>query len=163
MDHDLMCGVRTRSHFGRVLLSAVLIVLASACWDDDNDSRLATYGLPTLRQAIEDNDWVLDRADSSLTIDDDNPVTLSIRGDSISGMAPCNTYQGTFDLDGDDVEIRDIARTLRACEDRTTEAEDEFFRALEASETVHVADDRLVLTNGGIRLSFQKSDADSGQ
>jgi hypothetical protein len=46
--------------------------------------------VPSTRQAVEAHEWVLVRDDSSLGTDDDNPVTLSVRGDVVSGTAPCN-------------------------------------------------------------------------
>jgi heat shock protein HslJ len=149
-------------------VTAVLVVAAAGCgWNDAVDSRSATAGLPTTRQDIEEHEWVLDRADSSLTVDDDNPVTLSVT-DDVSGTAPCNAYRGTFDLGGElgdgGVEISDIVLTRRACEAATMRAEDEFIAALEAVDHVSVDrdDDRMTLTNDEdqIRLAFRAYDAD---
>ena len=73
-----------------------------------------TAGLPSTRQGIEEHEWVLDRGDSSLIVDDDNPVTLAVHGDEVAGAAPCNAYRGSFELDDDDtVDITDIALTRR--------------------------------------------------
>jgi heat shock protein HslJ len=143
----------------RRLLVVVLVPVVGACWSDSNDSRSATAGLPTLRQDLEANEWVLDRSATSLSLDDDNPITLVIQDDAISGIGPCNTYRGRFELDGDTVEISDLALTQRACVPSTMEAEDEFMRALAASDSVEVSDDRLVLSDGG-RLVFEKFDAE---
>jgi heat shock protein HslJ len=157
----------------RPSLLAVTVVLAAAAgcgWNDAVDSRTATAGLPTTRQDIEEHEWVLDRADSSLTVDDDNPVTLSVTRDDVSGTAPCNAYRGTFDLGGDlgdgGVEISDIVLTNRACEEATMRAEDEFIAALEAVDHVSVDedDDRMTLTrddgDNAIHLAFRAYDAD---
>jgi heat shock protein HslJ len=138
-----------------LILVTAALVLAGCHWNDQVDSKVATYGLPTLRQDLEANDWLLDRADSSLTVPDGNPVTLTFRGDTVSGMAPCNDYHGRFALDDDSVEIGPLAVTRRACAPSTMRAEDEFFRALQGSTRAHQSGDRLVLTNGGTRLSFQ--------
>jgi heat shock protein HslJ len=156
----------------RPSLLAVTVVLAAAAgcgWNDAVDSRSATAGLPSIRLDLEEHEWVLDRADSSLTVDDDNPVTLSVTGDDVSGTAPCNAYRGTFDLGGElgdgGVEISDIVLTKRACEAATMRSEDEFIAALEAVDHVSVGedDDRMTLTNqddGGVRLAFRAYDAD---
>jgi heat shock protein HslJ len=156
----------------RLSLLAVTVVLAAAAgcgWNDAVDSRSATAGLPSIRLDLEEHEWVLDRADSSLTVDDDNPVTLSVTGDDVSGTAPCNAYRGTFDLGGElgdgGVEISDIVLTKRACEAATMRSEDEFIAALEAVDHVSVGedDDRMTLTNqddGGVRLAFRAYDAD---
>jgi len=106
---------------------------------------------------------VLDRADSSLTVDDDNPVTLAVVGDDVSGTAPCNTYRGEISLGNDgSVEITDVATTARECGDPTMEAEGEFVSALEAVDTVDVDEDndRLVLHGDDVRLAFRSYDAD---
>jgi heat shock protein HslJ len=156
----------------RPSLLAITVVLAAAAgcgWNDAVDSRSATAGLPSIRLDLEEHEWVLDRADSSLTVDDDNPVTLSVTGDDVSGTAPCNAYRGTFDLGGElgdgGVEISDIVLTKRACEAATMRSEDEFIAALEAVDHVSVGedDDRMTLTNqddGGVRLAFSAYDAD---
>jgi heat shock protein HslJ len=114
---------------------------------------------------VQEHDWVLDRAGSSLTVDDENPVTLSVTGHDVSGTAPCNAYQGTFRLGGDDgVEISDIALTQRACEAATMRSEEEFVAALEAVDHVSVDrdDDRMTLTGDSddFRLAFRAYDAD---
>jgi heat shock protein HslJ len=150
-------------------ITLALVAAAAGCgWNDAVDSRSATAGLPSIRQDLEEHEWVLDRADSSLTVDDDNPVSLSVTGDDVSGTAPCNAYRGTFDLGGDlgdgGVEISDIVLTRRACGDRTMRSEDEFVAALGIVDRVSVDedDDRMTLTNGDddIRLAFRGYDAD---
>lgn len=152
-------------------LAALVGLAATGCgWDDGVDSRAATAGLPATRVDVEAHEWVLDRADSSLTVDDDTPVTLSVTGDEVSGRAPCNAYRGTFDLGNDDsVEIRDVALTRMACPGPATEAEDEFVAALQAVDHVEVDvddegrddRDRMTLTgDDGLRLAFRSYDAD---
>jgi heat shock protein HslJ len=149
------------------IAGAALLVAAAAggCgWNDDIDSRSATAGLPSTRADLEARDWVLDRTDSSLTVDDEGPVTLTIVGDEVSGTAPCNTYRGTFELGRDDsVEIRDVVLTRRACEPQTMDAEDEYVTALERADHVEVEvdeegrDDRDRMTLTGpdeLRLDF---------
>ncbi|HKA84528.1 MAG TPA: META domain-containing protein [Acidimicrobiales bacterium] len=147
------------------LAATVVMVAAAGCgWNDAVDSRTATAGLPTTRQLIEEHEWVLERGESSLEGEDDNPVTLSVVDDDVSGMGPCNRYRGRFSLGNDDtVEISHIASTLRACGGSTMEAEDEFLAALEAVDTVEVDqddNDRLVLHDGEVRLVFSSYDAD---
>lgn len=158
---------------GLATLVGLAGTLAAGCgWDDDVDSRAATAGLPSTLGDIEAHDWVLDREDSSLTADDDNPVTLAVDGDRVSGRAPCNTYRGTFDLGaGDSVEIGDLAVTRMACEQATMDAEAEYLEALEAVDHVEVDvddegrddRDRLTLTgDDGLRLAYRAFDTRAG-
>jgi heat shock protein HslJ len=145
-----------------LLLVAVLaaIPVAAGCgWNDSVDSRAATAGLPDARQLIQEHDWVLEPADSSLAGHDER-VTLSVVDDDVFGTAPCNAYRGDFALGNDDsVEISDITRSQRDCGAATTQAEDEFLAALEAVDTVDVdedGNDRLVLRGDDVRLTFVK-------
>jgi heat shock protein HslJ len=147
-----------------LLLAAGLAVAAGCGWNDAVDSRAATAGLPSTRELVEEHEWVLERSDSSLTVDDDNPVTFSVRDDEVSGTAPCNRYRGEISLGEDEsVEITDVALTLRECGGSTMDAEDEFVAALEAVDTVDVDEDdneRLVLHDDTVRLVFRSYDAD---
>jgi heat shock protein HslJ len=150
--------------------AAALGLTAAGCgWNDDVDSRAATAGLPSTRADVEAHEWLLDREDSSLTVDDDNPVTLAVTGDTASGRAPCNTYRGGVDLGADDsVEIGPLALTRMACPGSAMDAESEYVEALEAVDHVEVDvdedgrddQDRLVLTGDDVRLSFRSFDAD---
>ena len=150
--------------------AALVVLLAAGCgWNDSVDSLAATEGLPSTRADIEAHDWVLDYSDSSLSAETDTPVTLAIHGDDLSGMAPCNTYRGSFELGRDDsVEISDVASTQRACESEVMDAEDEYLAALEGVDRAKVdvddegRDDRdhLVLTGpDDLRLSYRSFDA----
>jgi heat shock protein HslJ len=151
-----------------VLATFVTVVAAGCGWNDAVDSRTATAGLPTTRQLVQEHDWVLAPADSSPTVEDENPVTLSVVDDDVSGMAPCNAYRGDISIGdisiGDDsVEIDDIAVTQRDCGGPTMAAEDQFIAALEAVDTVDVDEDdndRLVLHDDDVRLVFRSYDAD---
>jgi heat shock protein HslJ len=157
-----MSGGRRR--WAALAAAGVAAGLLVACGGDEADTRRETAGMPSTRQAVEAHEWVLVGDDSSRGTDDAEPVTLSVRADVVSGTAPCNTYRGSIALDGDHVEITDIARTLRACPEPTMAAEDELVAALEAVDTVEVSgddDDRLVLSNDdGVRLAFRSYDAD---
>jgi heat shock protein HslJ len=144
-----------------VTLALALSALAlSACgWDDAIDSRSATAGVPSTRVDIEAHEWKLDRSDSSLDVEDGNPVTLTVREDVVSGAAPCNTYRAAFDLgDYDAVQISDVALTRRSCERSTMRAEDELIAALETVDHVSIDhdDDHMTLTAGDdLRLAFR--------
>lgn len=155
--------------FAARVVAALGLVAAGCGGNDDDDSRATTAGLPSTRVDIEAHEWVLDREDSSLTVDDDNPVTLRVDGDTVTGLAPCNTYRGAFELGADDsVEVGPLALTRMACPGSAMEAEDEYVAALEAVDHVELDvdeegrddADRMVLTGDGVRLSFRSYDAE---
>jgi heat shock protein HslJ len=137
-------------------LAGLIAVSVVGCANSDGD----TNALPSTRVALEAEDWVLVRADSSLTTDDDSAVTLAVDDNRVSGTGPCNAYNGDLNVDGDSVEITHLASTLRACDDSIMEAEGEFFAALESADTIDVSDDELVLSNDqGVKLTFRAFDA----
>ena len=70
-------------------LAGLIAVSAVGCANSEGD----TNGLRSTRVGLEAEDWVLVHADSSLTTDDDSPVTLAVDDDRVSGTGPCNTYQ----------------------------------------------------------------------
>ena len=161
----------TRTRLAATLLVVGIGAAAGACgWNDDVDSRTATAGLPSTLADLEAREWVLDRADSSLAVDDDNAVTLAVDGDTVSGRAPCNAYQGAFELgDDDSVDIGPLALTRMACPGSAMDAEDEFVAALEAVDHVEVDvdedgrddEDRMTLTGpDDLRLAFRSYDAE---
>lgn len=147
-----------------LLVSVVTLVAAGCGWNDAVDSRTATAGLPTPRQLVQEHEWVLAAADTTPTIEGGGQVTLSVAGDDLSGMAPCNAYRGHISLDYDDsVEISDITHTLRDCGTPTMQAEARFLAALEAVDSVDADEDhnrRLVLHDGEVDLVFRSYDMD---
>ena len=152
----------TRTRFPLVALAAGLALTGAACaWNNANDSRSATAGLPTVRADVEAHEWRLERSRSSLQVDDDNPVTLSVRAGIVSGTAPCNAYHGPITIHGAEVDIGHLATTLKACPDQTMRAEQEYLKALQAVDRVDdVSSSRLVLTGGDVRLSYKAYDAE---
>jgi heat shock protein HslJ len=158
--------MRRRRMRARAVVLGVLglaIVLAAGCSrNDEVDSLSATYGLPSTRVDLEAEDWVLVRARSSLTMDDESPVTIAFDDARVSGTAPCNLYRGDLELDDDDIEITNISTTLRGCREPIAQAEAEYLAALERVDTVDVSDDddEMLLTgDGAVRLAFRAYDA----
>ena len=127
----------------------------------DGSSRSATAGLPDLVQQLTAHEWVLDRADSSLTSSDTSPVTLRFAADrTLAGMGPCNSYFGPFTIEGDTtIEVGGLGSTRRACAPEVMAAEDEYLTALGSVSTVDATDrNRLVLEDGATRLAYRALD-----
>ena len=127
----------------------------------DGSSRSVTVGLPDLLQQLTEQEWVLDRADSSLTSSDTSPVTLRFAADrTLAGMGPCNSYFGPFTIEGDTtIDIGALGSTGRACAPEVMVAEDEYLTALQSVSTVDATDrNRLVLEDGVTRLAYRALD-----
>ena len=102
-------------------------------------------------------EWQLTKAsdaDGALAVNG-IPVTLVIADDSASGQAPCNSYTGEVDIDGDSVEFGTIAQTLMACtDDARTELETRYLAALEEVSGSTLTDETLTLTGDSVTLHF---------
>jgi heat shock protein HslJ len=152
-----------RPRHGLFLAVAGLALLAAACGDDDRDTRAETSRPPSL-EALEAHEWVLDvDASTPALADADGSVTLSVTEDEISGTGPCNGFRAGFSIDGGDVEVTAIARTLRLCDGAVEQADADYFAALESVDTATFEDDeqeRLVLAGEGVSLIYDAVDAD---
>ena len=136
------------------ILAAVTLVagaLAGCAAPADNAEPEAT--------AVSDlnGEWQLTKAsdaDGALTVNG-TPVTLVIADDSASGQAPCNSYTGAVEIDGDSVSFGTIAQTLMACtDDARAELEARYLAALEQVSGSTLADDTLTLTGDSVTLQF---------
>ncbi len=139
----------------------VLVALAASCGEsNDDDSSGGTSGPTDLQEYLQDNDWLLDTANSSPDIGADATVSLSFGADTLSGQAACNTYTAPYRLSGDGMEIGDIASTNRACEPALMDAEQTYLAALAQVTNVDDTDpERLMLSSDdGVRLSFETLD-----
>lgn len=105
-------------------------------------------------------EWVLDHGASSLRGSRANPITIAFEGKgdgTVSGMAPCNSYRGTYRVSGaSTIAITGVSASLRACDAATMNAEREYLAVLAKVTTIATADQqRLALTgSGGARLTY---------
>lgn len=100
--------------------------------------------------------WVLD-ADSVALLEPEAPptanVTIVFDGGDLSGNAGCNTYGGTYQVDGSDLTIQVGAMTEMACEEPLMALESAYLAALGGVERFTVDDASLTL-DGEVRLVF---------
>ena len=143
---------------GAVALSVGLS--AAGCSWTENDTKVATYGLPDLTQSLMAETWLLDASASSVQPVTDAPVTLQFDEDGFSGVAQCNSYGGSYEVGEGSITIGAVGGTLRACvEQDLMDAEAAYLKALEGPHDVDVTDrDRLVLEHDGTRLEYTVAD-----
>lgn len=155
---------RRRAHrlaVGAGLAAVFALGLVACATPTANDTRSATAGLPDTRQSLVAREWLLDPGDSSVVVEVGRPVTLTFdAGDRLAGTAPCNTYHGTYQVEGASLRVDDLAWTERACEAPVMEAEEAYLAALGEVERVDARRrDRLVLEGaGGVRLAYDAVD-----
>jgi heat shock protein HslJ len=150
-------------HHRRFLTVAITVAsmcLLGAC-GDDADSRSETAGMPTTIAELQAERWVLDGEASSPTIAGAGSVTIDFDEDEVHGTAPCNSYGGPFELDGDSISMGPLVSTMMACGDDIDAAETDYLRGLETVETAEIDDDeRLVLTGPDVSFVFDALDVD---
>ena len=77
-------------------------------------------------------------------------LTAIFTADSVSGSAGCNTYSGTYTLDGTSLKIGPLATTMKACSDQAVnDQEQQFLAALQASTTFDHTGNVLTLKAAG--------------
>lgn len=101
---------------------------------------------------------MLDGAASTPAIEVDAVVTLTFGDDVVSGQGPCNSFRTGFEVDGDEIDLGEIASTRMACGDDADAAEATFFAALAAVDHVDTTDPpRLELTGDDVTLEFERA------
>ena len=74
-------------------------------------------------------------------------LTATFTADAVSGSSGCNTYNGTYTLDGDALKIGPLATTRMACDQAVMDQETLFLAALAASTTVEQTGATVTLRN----------------
>jgi heat shock protein HslJ len=136
----------------------VLMLLLAAC--------SAPLAAPSASQLVEGDDgagvegtWLLTtgtNGDGGVPIIDDHPITLTIEGTELSGVAACNRYGGRFTPVGDGVTVREIGMTAMGCEEAIAASEAAYIAALQHVMNVQRDGDELLLTGPQVELRFSR-------
>jgi heat shock protein HslJ len=118
----------------------------------------------TGRASIDDiagTEWVLTHFDWTERAPDNPPVTLELRGGSLSGRGGCNRYSGAAKTGegAGGIAIGPVAATRMACEPEAMRVEDRFFAALNSVTSYSFQAGQLVLSyeQQGARKSLRLS------
>jgi heat shock protein HslJ len=77
-------------------------------------------------------------------------LTAIFTADQVSGSAGCNTFSGSYTLDGTTLKIGPLASTMKACADQAVnDQEQQFLAALQASTTYSQSGNSLTLKAAG--------------
>ena len=66
-------------------------------------------------------------------------LTATFTADTVAGDSGCNTYTGSYTLDGDQVTIGPLASTMKACDEAIMTQETQFLTALQTPATVETS------------------------
>jgi heat shock protein HslJ len=107
-------------------------------------------GLPT---GLENTNWNLvsfGGPGAEQPIIEGSAITLMLAGGQAGGSGGCNSYGGTYQVDGNNISFEEVVRTERAClEEGVTEQEQRYFEALESASTYQVEGNQLHITYDG--------------
>jgi heat shock protein HslJ len=87
---------------------------------------------------------------------DGSEITLMFQADGkIAGSAGCNSYFGSYTVNGETLTISQMGATLKACvEENLMEQERVYLSALEAAERYIFEEDRLIIQYDGLQSSL---------
>ena len=91
----------------------------------------------------------------SITIPEGAEVNINFEDGIVNGKSGCNSFSGTYSIDGDTLETGEIVSTLMACADDLMEVETHFLGALQnpTGFEMNMAD-RLTITSENTTLVF---------
>lgn len=127
----------------------------------DGDGAVALLLAPVPPLDLTDTAWVLggliDGNTTSAPAEGD-PVTLTFTADALSGKA-CNTFNGSYTLDGDTIAIGPLASTRMACLDEQLTAQETLvLEVLQSATTASVTHGVLaIMAPDGRGLQFDKA------
>ena len=129
--------------------------LAERFWPDRLEG---TYAFRSLLEsgAVVDlvgTRWVLEELDGSTLVD--TFPTIAFGGDgSVTGSAGCNTFSGTYAVDGTSLGVGPLGTTKMACADPTMFVESAFLAALRGATGWSVRPDGRLVLDGRHPLTF---------
>lgn len=106
--------------------------------------------LPGTETGLENTHWSLVSFGSpgeEQPLVEGSTITLMLAGGQAGGSGGCNSYGGTYQVNGNSITFGEIIRTERACVDeRVTEQEQRYFQALETASEYQIEGDQLRIT-----------------
>ena len=115
-------------------------------------------GEPVTNAPFEATTWVLvsygDPSDPQAALEDVEVTAVFSRESEtgpgeLNGFAGCNNYFGSFETDGNDLNIGDLGSTMMACEEAIMDQEAQYLSALAAADSYSIQGNRLEISYDG--------------
>ena len=152
-----------RKTSGFIVAIALVALGAAACTAAASPSQSAAGGggaasatAPLTNPDLVGTEWVLGDLPGQVLAD--VRPTISFSGDgTVTGNAGCNTFNGTYTVDGSNLTFGPLASTKMACEGAKGTLETAFLGAVQATTAYEITDaGELKLTAGATTLTFTK-------
>ncbi|WP_319542621.1 META domain-containing protein [uncultured Pseudodesulfovibrio sp.] len=119
------------------LALVVVAVLSMGCAKQENSE--------TILPQLTGNVWVAEYILGKPVIDMTHSSIEFGEDGTVRGLAGCNSYHGSYTLNGSVVAFGPMAATMRACVDAISDQEMRFFQSLTQPQTVKFKDGLLLL------------------
>ena len=121
---------------------------------------LAGCGLVSNTSDLESTAWVLADLAGTPPLEGTTISLEFMEASQLGGSSGCNSYGGGYEIDRDNLVIKELASTLMACLDPegVMDQEQRFLEVLSAAETFNISGNRLKITSvDGEVLEFTQS------
>lgn len=145
-----------RSDTGAAVVLAALLMIAAGC----GDSSLTFEADGDESGVLDGGTWVLTEGSvdgARFTAPDESRISLTVDGDKTGGMATCNHWGASVEINGDRVSFSKLSWTDAGCGGDWEEAQDRFLDAVSRVTTAIREGDELRLSGPDVSLSFQRN------
>jgi heat shock protein HslJ len=135
----------------RWVVAVFAAVLLTACAGTEGASSPSPSAASAASADLEGATWVLDQASAeamSTTAPPEARVDLTFEAAGAHGLAACNTYRGSYTLDGSSLTFGEMATTMMACEPEVSDLEAAYLAKLGAVTSYSPDGGQLTLSGG---------------
>jgi heat shock protein HslJ len=129
-----------------LILTGMLLVMVGGCVGSDTLSG----------DKLDGTSWTLFAYRKTLPIEG-TTISANFEDGEVRGSAGCNSYQGSYQVDGSRIQIGDLALTLMACPEPegVMEQEQYIMQFLQDAQTLRMSEGRLfIVRSDGEELTF---------
>lgn len=121
---------------------------------DEKNQEILNYS-KSKTATLEGQNWeatmVNNGKEAVVSVPEDIKVTAKFENGTVSGNSGCNNYNGSYELDGNNIKFGEIASTMMYCEGPASEVESNYLIALQNTDNYVFENGRLVLKQGETR------------
>lgn len=127
------------------LTFALVLALVGAVGCGKDDEKQEPAETPAKGPELAGTTWLVETV-AGRTVLGETQLTLRFGGNGqVSGNAGCNSFHGSFQLDGEALSFGPLASTRMACPEEIMDQETQFLAALGATERVTLEEGRTLL------------------
>ena len=131
--------------YGLLMSFMILAISLVACNSSPNPN------LPSGEAALTETTWKLTAIDKRKPIEANNEITLSFSDGQVGGNSGCNSFGGSYQVNGDKIQLSQLASTMMACmqPEGIMDQEQVILQYLNQAQTYRFEDGKLVIAVSG--------------